>query len=39
MFISASWELPGFGSEKLKQIASFQGKLFGERKAPKANLE
>jgi hypothetical protein len=38
LFVSASWELPGCGSQKLKQTASFRGELFGYRKAKKTSL-
>jgi hypothetical protein len=39
LFVSASWELLGCGSRKLKQTASFWGELFGCRKAMEASIE
>jgi hypothetical protein len=39
LFVSASWELPGCRSWKLKQTTSFQGELFNCRKATKASIK
>jgi hypothetical protein len=39
LFVSASQELPGYGSQKLKQTTNFWGGLFGCRKATEPSLE
>jgi hypothetical protein len=39
LFISASWEVSGCRSQKLKQTTSIRGELFSCRKATVASLE